>query len=439
MTNYEANPERFADLLKAALKEIKKLEGKNVAQIEDEIAGTLGRVSGSIIQYWKKGNIPSSSDDLEQLTRELHKRAPRDMAWLNEFLVSGGHSQPELLLSDISPLGFRNIDLVGRTPIIDRSRDFITSNKSGNSIIGIDGMGGIGKTKLALKIAASVETFFRRVVEIRLSEIDRNINSFEMFADKIIKELSVSFSQTDQDRRFEILRHYFRIEKTLLVIDNFEIVHKSKQEEIVETLNEFLENSKAILVGRRRFVTPGYVIHLKGLKEDECFELARNQAKLRTLSGVRSLTDQQNAELYKETGGAPLAIQLIVSQLDHVDFVSAIKRLKQPRLDTKDEYERMYRRVLWSTWDLLETDDLRRFLIQMGTLTTNKGNNISRIMSITDGDASSVEQFVEQLWRASLVEVDERSPIENTSYYLHSLTKHFVTSDILKQTMKFDW
>ena len=61
------DPTRFADLLTAAIQQIKRREGKPVRVIQDELGYALGKAGGSMVEFWRKGNLPARHADLELL------------------------------------------------------------------------------------------------------------------------------------------------------------------------------------------------------------------------------------------------------------------------------------------------------------------------------------------------------------------------------------
>jgi hypothetical protein len=80
------SPEKFAQLLTEAIYKIQAQESKTVKKtlgiVQDELGYALGREGGSPVEYWRKGHIPASIDDIEGLGRELVKRGGLDQAEL---------------------------------------------------------------------------------------------------------------------------------------------------------------------------------------------------------------------------------------------------------------------------------------------------------------------------------------------------------------------
>jgi tetratricopeptide (TPR) repeat protein len=90
-----ANPQRFADLLTEAIHRIRTREGKPIRVIQDELGYQLGRQGGSTIEWYRKGHLPPTFDDVEQLARELVRRGHMSQEWLEAFLRAAQYSAPD--------------------------------------------------------------------------------------------------------------------------------------------------------------------------------------------------------------------------------------------------------------------------------------------------------------------------------------------------------
>lgn len=92
------SPEKFAQSLTRAIHQIRlcesKTEKKTIRMIQDELGYALGKEGGSCIEYWRKGHIPASADDVEKLARELARRGGFNQLEFEQFLTSAGHSAP---------------------------------------------------------------------------------------------------------------------------------------------------------------------------------------------------------------------------------------------------------------------------------------------------------------------------------------------------------
>ncbi len=81
----EEQKRRFADCLTEAIWQIKRVENRAINVIQDELGYAFKPDSGSIIEHWRKGNLPPHRNDVEPLARHLVKRGKMDKRWLESF------------------------------------------------------------------------------------------------------------------------------------------------------------------------------------------------------------------------------------------------------------------------------------------------------------------------------------------------------------------
>lgn len=87
--------ERFRGLLRDGIYRIKDFEsGKTIRVIQDELGYAVGKAGGSVIEYWRKGNIPSTLD-LEMLVKQVVQRSDQGREWVNAILESAGYPYPK--------------------------------------------------------------------------------------------------------------------------------------------------------------------------------------------------------------------------------------------------------------------------------------------------------------------------------------------------------
>lgn len=101
------SPQQFARLLTTAIHNIRihsaRTTKKTMGALQDELGYVLGREGGSCIEYWRKGNIPATLEDLENLARELVRQDGLSQTELIQFLNSAGHPQPTSFGNQLYP------------------------------------------------------------------------------------------------------------------------------------------------------------------------------------------------------------------------------------------------------------------------------------------------------------------------------------------------
>ncbi|MCB0027179.1 MAG: hypothetical protein KDE28_04685, partial [Anaerolineales bacterium] len=98
-----ATVQKFAELLTLGVHRIRLIRGQKISIIQDELGQALGKSGGSMIEYWRKGNLPANYRDVEQLAREIVGRSDVDKAWLTQFLASADFPWPSALIDELFP------------------------------------------------------------------------------------------------------------------------------------------------------------------------------------------------------------------------------------------------------------------------------------------------------------------------------------------------
>ena len=191
-----------------------------------------------------------------------------------------------------------------------RSRSYLAS---------IDGIGGIGKTVLALEVAheclraskgeaptdgiAAFDGFTWTTAKDR----DLTLNGL---LDTVARTLEYpGIAQQPVEEKRDAVRKLLQQKPYLLIVDNFETI---TDEGVRDFLLELPEPSKALITTREQKLRQVWAISLKGLEEPEALTLIRSTGKHLGLEAVEQGDDQVLRHLYEATGGAPLAIKWAV-------------------------------------------------------------------------------------------------------------------------------
>jgi len=200
--------------------------------------------------------------------------------------------------------------------------------------VSIEGIGGAGKTTLALDIAyrclkASNDIYLKRPSE-------NNVPSFELIVftsaksqfftprgtlprlrrertlvdifTSIIRTISFYDSRTASfEETYEQIYKCLANMRTLLIIDNLDTLEE--QQQVLSFLYELPATVKALITSREK--TPFNSISLSSLTKTEALILIQQQANEKQVG----LNFKQCIQLYKTTGGIPAAIIYAVSQM----------------------------------------------------------------------------------------------------------------------------
>ncbi|MCO5186252.1 MAG: ATP-binding protein, partial [Anaerolineae bacterium] len=191
----------------------------------------------------------------------------------------------------------------------------------------IDGIGGIGKTALALEIAHQYlnrkfafpeQERFEAIVwtsaknkMLTADGISPRYQSTQTLQD-IYRAISITLEADDivtKDLKTQhlLIRRLLARRRTLLIIDNLETL---EDESVLSFLRDLPAPSKCLVTSRQR-IDIAYAIRLVGMTEDDAEIYIRDQATQRNVK----LSDNQINLLYRRTGGIPLAISWSIAQI----------------------------------------------------------------------------------------------------------------------------
>jgi tetratricopeptide (TPR) repeat protein len=300
----------------------------------------------------------------------------------------------------------------------------------------VDGIGGIGKTSLAVESAhiCDERRLFEAFVFVSAKQnalmpggireqtpAARTLDEFLNETARILDRADIPKLAADARRR-ELL-DALRERPTLLVYDNLETLTKEEQEEMADFLRELPQGCKAIITSRRRGGEGSVWLRLEKLDWNAARQIIAAEAE-RDAGLAAKLQRAGRArwqELYDATGGSPLALSHTLGLMRvraSLNFDAALEMLR----GNPDA-------------------DLQRFIFQEARreLTTNDEAAL-RVLSFFVPSAifgawaevaglsrMALETTIDRLSALSLIDVltgEER-------YALHPLTRNFVRNELL--------
>lgn len=400
--------------------------------------------------------------------KELAFAAPCDdrtiRNWINEaldlfidYLREKEFETTKLHLKRNIPV-FQNINLanlVDMDPHITNVVDMLLKQaEQTTTLISIEGLGGIGKTALALAVThylADNIAYFEDIFWLEVRQTRERAKPSPAGADNVETKASfklllslaeqLDLPTGDSHELQNRIRTRCQYHQYLLVVDNIE-----KLEDISDIL-PFLQHiselgSSIILTSRVSLADYGYI---KSYKVQELTPTAVHHM-------LNNLGDHDTQifsldvaeEIYEIVGGIPLVIRLISGMARFLDTTNILKQIKtlpthanfnqiNSEQDSEVIHQAIFTHIYWSLWDALEETE-QDLLIGLGLYLPPEGDNLDEIYEMATHDITLTEnQVVPALQK--LIEVHLVNVIKFTGSYqyaLHRLTYTYINAHIFE-------
>jgi LuxR family glucitol operon transcriptional activator len=297
-------------------------------------------------------------------------------------------------------------------------------------IIGIEGIGGVGKSALAIETSyLCVENeLFESVIWISAKESILTLHGIEPVIPeaKTLSDILITIGTNlgnptignlvikDQiHRAYNLLSR----QSTLLILDNFESLSKQEQRDILDFLRNSPMTLKVIITSRER-VSEGQIIRLQGLSYEESTALLDWEARQKHIH----LTQDQSKYLIDLTGGLPLALLWVQGQIAVLGY-SVTQVLDKLSLDVDVP---ILQYCFNHSWNLLGHADAKKLLFVLAL----QPDPVSRaalkeIGGIEDND--SFENAISELLQLSLIDYEH----DNDYFNILPLTRRYIRSQFV--------
>jgi tetratricopeptide (TPR) repeat protein len=310
---------------------------------------------------------------------------------------------------------------------------------SRHSVVVIDGIGGIGKSALALEVAHHYLHAFDQ-----LSEIERfqaiiwfSAKTETLTADGTIRRqwvthtldeiyttISVALERQDitrarSEERDDLVQHALTRQHTLLLVDNLDTLD---DERVNAFLRELPAPTKCIVTTRYR-IDVAYPIHLTGLLKVDGLVLIAQESDERAVT----LANAEAEELYDRTSGVPQAIVWSVAQMGYGYGVKTVlRRLREPTGDVaRFCFERAMERIRGT--------HAHRLLMALALFATDASREALGYVADLDDDEDERDQGLVTLARLSLV-----NRTRSGRFWMLPLTKEYVFASSLQDRVRVD-
>jgi tetratricopeptide (TPR) repeat protein len=308
-------------------------------------------------------------------------------------------------------------EFIGREKEMEQVRQALASR---SYLVVIEGIGGIGKTALALEVAHELweKGLYEAVVWTTARDRALDLNDI---LDTFARTIDYPYiAQLPPEEKAPEAAKLMRSKKCILLVDNFETI---KDEAVSGFLLNLPEPSKALITTRHHALGEARTIPLKGMEQGEALALMRAEGQRLGLESVQRAGDEILLRLYQATGGAPLAIKWAVGQIKQKgqSLDSVLDSLYRARGDL---FEFMFNR----SWEML-SEDARRILMVMPIFATSASKEA--IEAASDVHTWDLDEGLGQLVEMSLVEVSGGLE-EQQRYSVHPLVRAFARGELGK-------
>ena len=292
-------------------------------------------------------------------------------------------------------------------------------------IIGIEGIGGVGKSALAIEVSHRCveQDLFESVIWISAKESILTLHGIEPVIPeaKTLSDILITIGTNlgnptigNLSIQDQIKRAYNLLSRrtTLLVLDNFESLSRNEQRDILDFLRRSPITLKVVITSRER-VSEGQIIRLQGLSFEESHALLDWDAQQKNIH----LTKDQSKYLVDLTGGLPLALLWVQGQIAVLGY-SVTQVLDKLSLDTDIP---ILQYCFNHSWNLLRHSNEKKLLF----ILTLQPDAVSRealeaISGIEDKD--SFDNAISDLLQLTLIEHES----EEDYFSILPLTRRFI-------------
>ena len=292
-------------------------------------------------------------------------------------------------------------------------------------IIGIEGIGGVGKSTLATEVSyRCIENdLFESVIWISAKESILTLHGIEPVIPeaKTLSDILITIGTSlgnptigNLSIQEQIKRAYNLLARrtTLLVLDNFESLSKDEQRSILDFLRRSPITLKVMITSRER-VSEGRIVRLQGLSFEESNALLEWDAQQKNIQ----LTKDQNKYLVELTGGLPLALLWVHGQVAVLGY-SVTQVLDKLSLDTDIP---ILQYCFNHSWNLLRHNNEKKILYVLALQPEAVSRTaLKEIAGIEDGD--SFDNAISDLLQLSLIDHET----DRDYFSILPLTRRFI-------------
>lgn len=429
---------RFGKLLSEGITSIAAKQGQNIGDIERKLADEMD-FTHHTIQRWRRGFLPKEEAEIAFLVRYCVANGRLDKMWAESFLTQAKYIAKDALLDELFPLEqspqtimptiYQNLpprygEFLGREDDMARVLEGLNSRWP---IVSIEGMGGVGKTTLAIETArqclpgkqSETSLTFTAVVWTSAKDQPEQKEWLNEVLDNIARVLDYPYiTQLSLSEKKREIDKLLRSHCTLVIIDNFETIEDKALE---HWLQRIPEPSKLLLTGRYAQLRTVWAVPLAGLPDEKAIQLIRHHSHRLTLSSLTSVSNDALLPLVRVTEGNPKALEMAVGYIKRglLTFTELVDALHQARQSVNDIFDYLFTHA----WERL--DDPARHLF-MATSFFVKSIQKEALAAVAGLTGYKLDTALGQLNDLGLLTRDDTS----LRYSFHPLAHTFANSKL---------
>jgi LuxR family glucitol operon transcriptional activator len=253
------------------------------------------------------------------------------------------------------------------------------------------------------------------IVQMREASLD-----FDSLVDTLARQLGRwELPTLRAEEKRTALAQILRQQRYLILIDNLETTENAYA--LVAQVSRLLNPSRALVTSRQQ-VRHNFVrsFSLQGLDEVDSLFFLRTDAQQRGIPHLAEMPTEQLVPIHEMTGGAPLALKLVIAQAQFLDLSLILQQFRQAGGN-------LYPFIFRQSW-LHLSPTAQRLLIYIGrTVVTTVGWEELNSVGIAANETLLLAA-IDQLIAYSLLTVSAGAGQKR--YGIHQLTRQFVTSDL---------
>lgn len=308
-------------------------------------------------------------------------------------------------------------------------------------LVALEGLGGIGKTSLAdwlvrelildsrfsdiAWVSARQQTFLPAIGIKAVGEADGPpALTIELLTDALLSQLASTrpWALSFRDKEI-ILSRLLKQQPYLIVIDNLETV--VDYQALLPNLRQLANPSRFLLTSRHslRGYSDVFCLNVNELSETDTLALLAHEAQVRGVTALLQASPGQLEEIYRVVGGNPLALKLVVGQIQALPLSQVLNNLREAQGRKVTD---LYTYIYWQSWQAL-SDIARQALLAL-PVASPRGSPLDHLAAISGLEFTELGQALEELATFSLIEVG--GDLENRRYSIHRLTETFLLTEV---------